>query len=549
MITSAALIRIILVSLLVLLLIVFAAISITINLFGNKDSNIDASISLYGLLIVIYLIIETSFAVLNRIKINDIRRGKVSDQKRDDRKQIINCIIPGYREEPQYYHACLSSYLHISESADMQIKHIIFLIDGMDNEDQYMIDIFKEIYQDNGQIIELSSMGAVESLVFNKRFICITQPHGGKRDVLYTGFKIAILDPEVTAVVTSDSDSIMETDSVMELTAMLRDRRIHAATGSVRIFNDTTTISYMSALRYFYASNLERAYESYNGCVLCMSGPLSIYRADTVEKFIDKWYHQTFLGKPCTYGDDRHLTNCILEAGGRAVFTPFALCITETPQTLTRFLRQQLRWNKSSIRELSWTLKFISKHSIWMTIDVAYQTLYSLFIFCSIIYLVYAGSPSNMITYCYGLIIIAFLRSLYGVILTMQPKYLLYSYYSIIYLGLMIPLKLYAAINLKDTAWGTLGRKLDTSALGEWLSVSIWNLFLLIGLIIKFTTVKESITNTQLYLLLGIPLYFLTLFIITFLLARYNKYRYAKHVPTDIWLQNQAKRQVREHNV
>jgi len=482
------------------------------------------------------------FALRNRCKINKIRLGDISDEHKDVGQRVVNCVIAGYNEEADYYRACLASFKNPAESPTTRIKHIFFIIDGLEADGQgYMRDIFRDIYPD-GKIIVLEhnlnnlnyhSLPIIED---DDKHICIMQPHGGKREVLYSGFKLSINDTEVDAVMTSDSDTIIDTNAVVELNNMFNDTRIGSATGYVAIFNDESVISMMSRLRYFFASHMERAYESFTGNVLCMSGPLSIYRTEIVSEFLDEWMNQKFLGKACTYGDDRHLTNHILNRGYDTVFTHHAKCITETPTTITRFLRQQLRWNKSSAREMGWTMKFVPDRSVWMTLDITYQTLYSLFIFASIIYIVYAGTIDNIITYCYGLIIISVLRSLYGVIINGELKYLLYSFYSVIYLSLMIPLRIFALVKLTDTSWGTTGRKMSDNALGEWASVILWNLLIISGLVKKIIEEVDDITSLQLYMLISIPSYFMSLYLIVAIYSRFKKHIYQKYPPLSNYL-------------
>lgn len=543
MISCRTFIRLLLVLLLIGTLVTFAVLALTVSITSNT------ALSLYGVFILSYLVLEGSFAILNRRKVNHIRSGNLKTEFTDKQQHVVNCIIPGYNEDPDYYKACLTSYKQIVETEDIRIKHAIFLIDGLDSDNQnYMKEIFKDVFQEDGQLFVLDKtlrqlrpgeghapiMDMEAPIIMNKKYVCIMQPHAGKRDALYTGFILSINDTEVTAVVTSDSDSVMDKDSVIELTKMLLDKRVGSATGYVDIFNDETIVSYMSRLRYFFASHLERAYESFTGNVLCMSGPLSIYRITVLSQFLESWIDQKFLNKPCTYGDDRHLTNKILENGHATLFTQHAKCITETPTTWTRFLKQQLRWNKSSVREMGWTMKFISNRSIWMTVDVAYQTLYSLFIFGSIIYMVWMGSISNLITYCYGLIIISFIRSLFGVYITGNPKFLLYSLYSIIYLGFMIPLRIFSLCRLTDTTWGTTGRKLINAGLEEWFSVVMWWMIVIGGFIRKFYTSYETITHMQMYLLIGVLCYFVFLATCVWLLAKVNLRR--QNRPLDTYL-------------
>ena len=80
-------------------------------------------------------------------------------------------------------------------------------------------------------------------------------------------------------------------------------------------------------------------------------GCFSAYRRDAVAPVLDAWLDQTFLGQPSTFGDDRSLTNFVLHRW-RVLYAPDAQAYTNVPEHLKQFLRQQLRWKKSWLREI-----------------------------------------------------------------------------------------------------------------------------------------------------------------------------------------------------
>jgi hypothetical protein len=84
---------------------------------------------------------------------------------------------------------------------------------------------------------------------------------------------------------------------------------------------------------------------------MCCSGCFSAYRRDAVAPVLDDWLDQTFLGQPSTFGDDRSLTNFVLHRW-RVLYAPDAQAYTNVPEHLKQFLRQQLRWKKSWLREI-----------------------------------------------------------------------------------------------------------------------------------------------------------------------------------------------------
>lgn len=408
--------------------------------------NLDFNLSIYGIIIFIYMIIQMIFAFLNRMDMN-----KICEQLKEP-QSIYNILIVGYREQEELFRKCLKS--HKKHLFNPNINRIIVVVDGDEEEDLYMADIFKEVFSYNGKVYRGGYPSSLET-----KAICILQRHRGKRHVLYTGLQMSC-DEMVEGVICTDSDTEMGKYSVEYLIQTLESSsKIGAVTGMMFISNTVSIISFMSYIRYWFACNLERAYQSYNGIVLCVSGPVGIYRTSVISKFLMKFVNQTFMGRECTYGDDRHLTNNVLEEGYQVKFNHLVTCYTDTPENVFRFFNQQTRWCKSSYREILWTLCHIHKHSFWMTIDIVYQTAYSLIVLSSLIYIMILRNIEVVLYYFLIIILMNVLKGLYAVILEKNTVYLLYSLYGFIYITLIIPSKIYAGLTLSDTSWGTSSRK------------------------------------------------------------------------------------------
>jgi len=92
--------------------------------------------------------------------------------------------------------------------------------------------------------------------------------------------------------------------------------------------------------------------------VVCCSGCLSAYRAEVLKETIEDFVSQKFFGEACTHSEDRHLTNLVLKRRYHVKFVPEAICYTETPATVSGFLKQQQRWKRGYIRESIYTLTY-----------------------------------------------------------------------------------------------------------------------------------------------------------------------------------------------
>jgi hyaluronan synthase len=169
----------------------------------------------------------------------------------------------------------------------------------------------------------------------------------GKRE----GMAECVRQSENDIVIFIDSDSFVEPGTARELVAYFADARVAAVAGHGLVANANTNIlTKMQDVRYFVAFKAYKAAEALFGAVTCCSGCCSAYRRKYLLDVLEPWLHQRFLGVQCTYGDDRSLTNFLLQRGYIALFAPAAKAYTLVPDTFRKFMRQQLRWKKSCVR-------------------------------------------------------------------------------------------------------------------------------------------------------------------------------------------------------
>ncbi|KAI8342717.1 nucleotide-diphospho-sugar transferase [Chlamydoabsidia padenii] len=346
----------------------------------------------------------------------------------------------------------------------------------------------------------------------NTRIVCYMQPHCGKRQAMYTAFRI-LLAVGCESIVSTDSDTKFDPRAVMELERALHwFPSIGAAAGDVRIWNTTdSALSFMSSLRYWMAFNIERAAQSFNRAVTCVSGPMGIYRGSILKLILDDWVTQRFLGMECTYGDDRHLTNRVLLHGKKVVYNHMAYCETETPVTFLRWFRQQTRWSKSFYREILWNARSLHKHSPWMAAELFYQGMYPFVLIFSIFYILWAHSPWVLLVWLVSLLAISLIKTVYSVVVSGSFRFLAFPLYSIYYLLGLVPAKLWALISLWDVGWGTSARSASERKrenvlwlqIKQSLPVVVWSCVLLAGvafniLVFFFDPIKGQLARQPL---------------------------------------------------
>ncbi len=170
----------------------------------------------------------------------------------------------------------------------------------------------------------------------------------GKRAALEAGFRKA----KGEIIVTIDSDSIVEKYALLAMAGPFRDSTIGAVAGKISVFNrDGGLIPRMLHVRYTLSFDFLRAVQSTYRTVYCCPGALSAYRVTAVRQVLDAWKHQTFLGAPCTYGEDRSMTNFILSLGYDVVYQRTAVVHTKVPETYSKLCRMFIRWDRSYVKE------------------------------------------------------------------------------------------------------------------------------------------------------------------------------------------------------
>ncbi|KAK3812859.1 MAG: nucleotide-diphospho-sugar transferase [Benniella sp.] len=371
------------------------------------------------------------------------------------------------------------------------------MVDGNEVQDEYMAEIFLKVFEKQGGTVFRPGFLCMDRAASNKERedlvrqiayhpgpVCTMQPHRGKRSAMYTGFA-ALLQQGIDAVVVTDSDTFLDPGVCKELAFALAESPIvGATTGDVRIYNTGTWVSFLSSIRYWFAFNLERGAQSYHSVVNCVSGPLGIYRMSIVADVMDSWLWQSFLGVLCTYGDDRHLTNLVLREGYKVKFSHYTICYTDTPIRLISWVTQQTRWSKSFFREIPIQLGCIHLHSPWMTYALLYQLIYPMMMVYSLVNCIYFGTGSQISWWMVSITLVGMVKTSYAVWITGDKKFFFTTAYGFLYMLGYVPAKIYAALTLYDSSWGTSARLFrNFTQLQNYIAPTTWGTILLLGIL------------------------------------------------------------------
>ncbi|XP_068006814.1 hyaluronan synthase 3 [Melanerpes formicivorus] len=447
------------------------------------------SFGLYGAILGLHLFIQSLFAFLEHRRMRDegrpVRPGR----------SVALCIA-AYQEDPDYLKKCL---LSVKRIAFPDLK-VVMVVDGNGPDDTYMLDIFHDVMgsERSGSYIWRSNfhawgegeteaglregLASVQELVRGTTYSCILQKWGGKREVMYTAFRA--LGDSVDYIQVCDSDTVLDPACTTEMLRILEaDPRVGGVGGDVQILNKYDSwISFLSSVRYWMAFNVERACQSYFGCVQCISGPLGMYRNALLQQFLEDWYHQTFLGSKCSFGDDRHLTNRVLSLGYQTKYTARSKCLTETPTRYLRWLNQQTRWSKSYFREWLYNALWFHKHHLWMTYESVVTGFFPFFLIATVIQLFYRGRIWNILLFLLTVQLVGIIKATYACFLRGNVEMIFMSLYALLYMSSLLPAKIFAIATINKSGWGTSGRRTIVVNFVGLLPVSVWVAVLLGGL-------------------------------------------------------------------
>jgi len=104
-------------------------------------------------------------------------------------------------------------------------------------------------------------------------------------------------------------------------------------------------------VRFVISFDVRRAAESVYRNVYCCPGALTALRAEAVRNVLPRWRAQSFLGSRCTFGEDRAMTNYLLDSGYDSLYQRTAVVHTVVPRKFGKLCKMLLRWDRSYVRE------------------------------------------------------------------------------------------------------------------------------------------------------------------------------------------------------
>jgi len=348
----------------------------------------------------------------------------------------LTVIIPAYNEGPMVRKSIDS----VAAALYPHDRLEIFVVDDGSKDDTWL----------HIQAAAKKHPGLVTPLRFSE--------NRGKRAALEAGFRRA----RGEIVVTIDSDSVIDRDTLLAITGPFRDPKVGAVAGKVVVYNRSQgAIPKMLQVRYVLSFDFLRAVQSTYGTVYCCPGALAGYRKSVVREVLDQWMAQTFLGSRCTYGEDRALTNYILDRGYNTVYQRSAVVQTIVPWTYKKLCKMYLRWDRSYVREeirfgrIVWkrppkalAIALLDKFVTNLRYPIGYISLV-------LLGMLSVQDPMTCVRFLFAMGLMSFLNMFYYLHGEDSWDFLygiFYSYFSFFTLFWVFP---YAALTVRSKAWMT----------------------------------------------------------------------------------------------
>lgn len=407
------------------------------------DTTSTVAISLYALLSTAYKSMQVVYAQPTNAS------SASEDLVGSDQSPSVDVIVPCFNEDPRTLSECLASIANQEYAGKLRVYVVD---DGSGNH-----DAVRPVH---------------DTYARDPRFNIILLPENvGKRKAQIAAIRRSSGD----LVLNVDSDTTIAPDVITKLVPKMQDPTVGAAMGQLTASNRLDTwLTRLIDMEYWLACNEERAAQARFGAVMCCCGPCAMYRRSALLLLLDQYESQFFRGKPSDFGEDRHLTILMLKAGFRTEYVSGAIAATVVPNRLGPYLRQQLRWARSTFRDTLLGLRLLPGLDRYLTLDVVGQNLGPLLLALSVLTALAQLALTATVPWWVGLMIVSMtlIRCSVVALRSRQLRFLGFSLHTFINILLLLPVKAYALCTLSNSDWLSRGSAADGSKkLGEQASI------------------------------------------------------------------------------
>jgi poly-beta-1,6-N-acetyl-D-glucosamine synthase len=325
---------------------------------------------------------------------------------------FVSILAPAYCEA-----TCVKDALAALVCLDYPAYEVVFVDDGSSDETYQLALSFAGTHQ--------SPYGTCEVRVF-------TKPNGGKWSAHNFGLRYASGE----LILCIDADSRIETGALKLMVRHMRDKRVGAVSGQIRVRNRVSLVGWFQAFEYVLANGALRLSQGAVGSVMVVPGPIGLFRREALQKVQEENECEHRVEKeeirgpfsPLTFAEDFHLSLTMLTLGYRVEYEPLAIAHTKAPATLHGLINQRYRWNRGTMQVVLWFLqRTLRGGKAPLRVKTWIATLFLLDFFCfpplyflllgsSLLYLVHGGDLASFASWAAGACVVNVMAgSLYAV--------------------------------------------------------------------------------------------------------------------------------------
>ncbi len=279
----------------------------------------------------------------------------------------------------------------------------------------------------------------------------------GKREAMAVGINEALHE----IIVFIDSDSFLAPDAIRHITEhFLANERIGAVSGNTKAENaNVNLLTKMQSIQYAVSFDIYKASESVHRSVTCCPGCFSAYRKSAIQPLAHAWKEHKFMGTKSTFGDDRGLTNFVLQSWD-VVYCEKARAATTVPEKFSVYWRQQLRWKKSWIREgiFASTFMWKKRHPLASSafyINFSFPIVGPILAGNVLIRSITTHNPLLFVVFMFGFLLLGTVFALFVRVYFGAETWIYMPLFSLLFILVLIWQIPYALLTLRDTRWGT----------------------------------------------------------------------------------------------
>jgi len=393
-----------------LLVILMVITALLVNKVLNARANGIGFWLVYGFIIIIVYAIVFSTAFL--FYKDPATRGRRLQSFSEDELPLVSCMVAVFNEEA-YITRCLDSML----AQSYQKKEVIVVNDASTDNTKAVLD---EYQKDHPSLVVIH-----------------LEQNAGKKAALCR----AMQEAKGSIFAHTDSDSRWEPQAIGRIVRIfMNNPMVGAVSGHGRAHNaSTNTFTKMQDAWMEGQFSVRKAFESVFGSVSCVSGPLAVFRKETIYNFLPAWEGDTFLGQPFRFATDRTMTGFVLGARWihakvlkkyagspfletiyepkkwKIVYCRSARSYTIVPDTFKRIIRQQTRWKKSFLRNIFQVGPFIWRKPLPVAINYYLHVIFVFFAPFVVIHVVFLSRQfflAALLYYIFSVIVVGMLFAL-----------------------------------------------------------------------------------------------------------------------------------------